>query len=61
MACLFTSRKEIYPGSKLKHFQALHKKTGIPYDEMVGPPARELWIDDLATEGTDTIGLRPVL
>lgn len=26
---------EIYPGSKITHFQALHKKTGIPYEEMV--------------------------
>jgi len=26
---------EIYPGSKIIHFQALHKKTGIPYEEMV--------------------------
>lgn len=35
-----SSRKEIYPGSKLKHFQALHKKTGIPYDEMVSAGAK---------------------
>ncbi|KAG8817839.1 hypothetical protein FRC19_011119 [Serendipita sp. 401] len=27
--------KEIYPGSKIKHFMALHKKTGIPYDQML--------------------------
>lgn len=26
---------EIYPGSKISHFQELHKKTGIPYSEMV--------------------------
>ncbi|ODQ52270.1 putative magnesium-dependent phosphatase P8B7.31 [Saitoella complicata NRRL Y-17804] len=26
---------EIYPGSKIKHFQELHRKTGIPYTEMV--------------------------
>ncbi|GAA5869673.1 hypothetical protein JCM16303_000544 [Sporobolomyces ruberrimus] len=26
---------EIYPGSKITHFQELHKKTGIPYSEMV--------------------------
>ncbi|OJT02616.1 Magnesium-dependent phosphatase 1 [Trametes pubescens] len=26
---------EIYPGSKIKHFKQLHKKTGIPYSEML--------------------------
>ncbi|KAF9530792.1 magnesium-dependent phosphatase-1 [Crepidotus variabilis] len=26
---------EIYPGSKLKHFRALHERTGIPYNEML--------------------------
>ncbi|KAL7008053.1 hypothetical protein EMMF5_002235 [Cystobasidiomycetes sp. EMM_F5] len=27
--------KEIYPGSKLTHFRSIHKKTRIPYEEMV--------------------------
>ncbi|KAK4051934.1 hypothetical protein OIV83_002639 [Microbotryomycetes sp. JL201] len=26
---------EIYPGSKLKHFRAIHEATGIPYEEML--------------------------
>ncbi|CAI2183693.1 6207_t:CDS:2 [Funneliformis geosporum] len=26
---------EIYPGSKLKHFRSLHKKSGTPYYEMI--------------------------
>jgi hypothetical protein len=26
---------EIYPGSKKVHFRELHKKTGLPYSEMV--------------------------
>ncbi|KAI9454717.1 magnesium-dependent phosphatase-1 [Russula earlei] len=26
---------EIYPGSKIAHFKQLHKKTGIPYSEML--------------------------
>ncbi len=30
------SQFEIYPGSKLRHFRSIQKKTGIPYEEMVG-------------------------
>ncbi|KAJ7752422.1 magnesium-dependent phosphatase-1 [Mycena maculata] len=26
---------QIYPGSKLTHFRALHAKTGIPYEQML--------------------------
>lgn len=26
---------EIYPGSKIKHMECIHKKTGIPYEEML--------------------------
>ncbi|KAG8745190.1 hypothetical protein FRC12_014631, partial [Ceratobasidium sp. 428] len=31
----FFDTLEIYPGSKIRHFKALHKKTGIPYHEML--------------------------
>ncbi|KAH9940030.1 magnesium-dependent phosphatase-1 [Epithele typhae] len=31
----FFDQLEIYPGSKLKHFKEVHKKTGIPYSEML--------------------------
>ncbi|KZW02587.1 magnesium-dependent phosphatase-1 [Exidia glandulosa HHB12029] len=31
----FFHHEEIYPGSKMQHFRALHKKTGIPYKEML--------------------------
>ncbi|KAJ6632178.1 magnesium-dependent phosphatase-1 [Mycena sp. CBHHK59/15] len=31
----FFTETEIYPGSKLTHFRALHKNTGIPYEQML--------------------------
>ncbi|KAF8321141.1 magnesium-dependent phosphatase-1 [Clavulina sp. PMI_390] len=31
----FFNTKEIYPTSKIKHFKAVHQKTGIPYSEML--------------------------
>jgi len=31
----FFDELEIYPGSKIKHFKALHARTGIPYTEML--------------------------
>ncbi|EIW52525.1 magnesium-dependent phosphatase-1, partial [Trametes versicolor FP-101664 SS1] len=34
-AVQFFDQMEIYPGSKIKHFKQLHKKTGIPYSEML--------------------------
>ncbi|KAI0708717.1 magnesium-dependent phosphatase-1 [Cerioporus squamosus] len=34
-AVKFFDQLEIYPGSKIKHFKELHKKTGIPYSEML--------------------------
>lgn len=27
--------KEIYPGSKVSHFKALHMRTGIPFEKMI--------------------------
>lgn len=32
---VFDGGMEIYPGSKLRHFEALHKRTGIPYEDML--------------------------
>jgi len=34
-AITFFQTFEIYPGSKLRHFRSIHKKTGIPYEEML--------------------------
>ncbi|PKS07325.1 hypothetical protein jhhlp_005927 [Lomentospora prolificans] len=31
----FDAGLEIYPGSKIRHFETLHRKTGIAYDEML--------------------------
>ncbi|KAI0261114.1 magnesium-dependent phosphatase-1 [Gloeopeniophorella convolvens] len=31
----FFDHLEIYPGSKISHFQELHRKTGMPYSEML--------------------------
>ncbi|KAF8742315.1 hypothetical protein AX14_005185 [Amanita brunnescens Koide BX004] len=31
----FFDQLEIYPGSKLAHFKRIHKKTGIPYSQML--------------------------
>jgi len=31
----YFDQMEIYPGSKISHFKALHKKTGLPYSEML--------------------------
>ncbi|WWC93225.1 magnesium-dependent phosphatase-1 [Kwoniella sp. B9012] len=34
-AVTYFNTMEIYPGSKLKHFKEIHRKTGIPYDQML--------------------------
>ena len=31
----FDAGMEIYPGSKMKHFEVLHKRTGIAYEDML--------------------------
>ncbi|KAG6041338.1 hypothetical protein E4U41_004868 [Claviceps citrina] len=32
---VFDGGLEIYPSSKLRHFEAIHKKTGIPFEDML--------------------------
>ncbi|WVR09302.1 magnesium-dependent phosphatase-1 [Kwoniella sp. DSM 27419] len=34
-AVSYFNTMEIYPGSKLRHFKEIHRKTGIPYDQML--------------------------
>ncbi|WRT68743.1 magnesium-dependent phosphatase-1 [Kwoniella shivajii] len=34
-AITYFNTMEIYPGSKLKHFKEIHRKTGIPYEQML--------------------------
>ncbi|RSH85715.1 hypothetical protein EHS25_003856 [Saitozyma podzolica] len=34
-AVKYFNTMEIYPGSKLRHFKEIHRKTGIPYDQML--------------------------
>ncbi|ORX38182.1 magnesium-dependent phosphatase-1 [Kockovaella imperatae] len=34
-AVTYFNTMEIYPGSKLRHFREVHRKTGIPYDQML--------------------------
>jgi magnesium-dependent phosphatase 1 len=31
----FFDHLQIYPGSKMRHFQHLHSETGIPYEDML--------------------------
>lgn len=47
----FDGGLEIYPSSKIRHFEALHKRTGIPYTEM-------LFFDDEArNRDTESLGV----
>ncbi|WVQ95264.1 magnesium-dependent phosphatase-1 [Kwoniella sp. CBS 9459] len=34
-AVTYFNTMEIYPGSKLRHFKEIHRKTGIPFDQML--------------------------
>lgn len=43
----FVVQMEIYPGSKLRHFKEIHRRTGIPYEQMVRLPlswTQRLWV-----------------
>lgn len=38
---------QIYPGSKLTHFRALHTKTGVPYEQMVSRCCRRVGVSNI--------------
>ncbi|KAF8602019.1 magnesium-dependent phosphatase-1 [Ceratobasidium sp. AG-I] len=47
----FFDTLEIYPGSKIKHFKTLHKKTGIPYSEML------FFDDEMRNKEVESLGM----
>ncbi|KAK5634086.1 hypothetical protein RRF57_009800 [Xylaria bambusicola] len=47
----FDAGLEIYPSTKIKHFEALHKRTGIPYAEML------FFDDESRNRDTETLGV----
>ncbi|KAI0855102.1 magnesium-dependent phosphatase [Xylaria cubensis] len=47
----FDAGLEIYPSSKIRHFEALHKRTAIPYSEML------FFDDESRNRDTETLGV----
>jgi len=50
-AIKFFDQLEIYPGSKIAHFKQLHKKTGIPYSEML------FYDDEMRNKEVESLGV----
>ncbi|KAI3391948.1 hypothetical protein diail_6594 [Diaporthe ilicicola] len=48
---LFDAGLEIYPSSKLRHMEALHKRTGLPYDEFL------FFDDESRNRDTESLGV----
>ncbi|RYP63962.1 hypothetical protein DL771_008997 [Monosporascus sp. 5C6A] len=47
----FDAGLEIYPSSKIRHFEALHRRTGVPYAEML------FFDDESRNRDTETLGV----
>jgi len=47
----FDAGLEIYPSSKVRHFEAIHKRTGIPYTEML------FFDDESRNRDTESLGV----
>lgn len=48
---LFDAGLEIYPSSKIRHMEALHKRTGIPYEEFL------FFDDESRNRDTESLGV----
>lgn len=48
---VFDGGMEIYPGSKIKHFESLQKKTGIRYEDML------FFDDESRNQETEKLGI----
>ncbi|KFA64887.1 hypothetical protein S40285_02880 [Stachybotrys chlorohalonatus IBT 40285] len=48
---VFDAGLEIYPGSKTKHFETLHKRTGVPYEDML------FFDDESRNKNTEALGV----
>ena len=47
----FDGGLEMYPGSKVKHFEAIQKRTGLPYEEML------FFDDESRNRDTESLGV----